>query len=156
MVCEVETHEISAALFTISEESARDYLCTEGDFGNQELLKAHAPINRAFKCLALGERFRGMPIASVREFLQRILDFFEKGLEFLVNDIPDNVQVYPEILVDESVAGSSDLFPRNRRVVYLHRFRDVLCCFADNLNISNDRVLSFCVLDEPAIVHVLG
>lgn len=58
-----------------------------------------------------------------------------------LDDVADNFDVDPEVLVDQDVPEATDLRPGNVRVRSGDLLREVVDGFADNLQIAFDRVL---------------
>lgn len=68
---------------------------------------------------------------------QRLGERWEMG----VDDIADNIDVDSEVLMNENVVEASDLRPGDLRVGVGDLHREVVCSFADDLQVALDRIL---------------
>lgn len=73
--------------------------------------------------------------------LQQRFDSFTEWSEVLLDHSPRRVQLHAELVMDEYVAHTGNLFPRNLRGKIASRLSDLLDGLADDLKIANDGVL---------------
>ena len=71
----------------------------------------------------------------------------------MLNNIPNNGQVYPKILVSQDIPKPHDLGPLYCGNPIRYFRREVTCRFSNNLKIPNNCILSFQVRGESFMVH---
>jgi len=59
----------------------------------------------------------------------------------LLRDLPDLLKVDREIRVDQDVPHACDIAPADMRTLIASRYRDVLDCLSDDLELPHDGVL---------------
>lgn len=65
--------------------------------------------------------------------------FLQLG-NFVPNNIPNDINVYPEIFMNQNVPKSRNLSPFDVRIFGSDLFRYVLDCFAYNFQVSYDSI----------------
>ncbi len=75
--------------------------------------------------------------------------------EFALDDVPDEREINAEIFVDQLVAHSRDLAPRDRVIVCPGFRRQALDRLTEDLDVADDRVLGL-PIGEEGVAAVLG
>lgn len=70
--------------------------------------------------------------------------------QITLDHVPHEIQVYPEVFVNQLVAHPRDLPPRHRWLELARLVRDPLNRLADDLDVADDRVLRLAVRKEPS------
>lgn len=93
-----------------------------------------------------GERtLRGLARA---ELVKDRLDTRTEACELLVDDLPDEIKINAEVVMDELVAHAGDLPPRQVRVRPREASREPLYRLPDDLEVAEHRVLRLPICEE--------
>lgn len=107
-------------------------------------------------CVSCGEETTGsdpvvvshsQPAASV-SFAQHAGHSCFQRRQLVLDDIPHDLAVDPEIFVNQDISKPGDLFPVDTGSALASFFGEVFCGFSDYFQISHNRIKSLVVLQE--------
>ena len=88
-------------------------------------------------------------------FFENFFQLWNKRRQILGDSLPDDLEIYPVILVDDDIPHGVHFHPREVGIVFLDRTRNMSVCFPDDFEISEDGVYCFIILLELIKGHPL-
>ena len=85
-------------------------------------------------------------MSLVFSLLVYVAYLFEDFWQFQFCNLPNDVEVHAEVIMDQPISRSRHAFPRHFLMRASKFFRELLGSLAQNFYIANDSILSSCVV----------